>query len=96
MEENKKSVERKSQKDIFDEIKRMKKITLVAFAIFIGSCSQKKSPSTANDVKPFSTEGKSVAVYTTADSSNFRLSLTDNVQFRELKQPLETTLHDNF
>jgi glucosylceramidase len=46
------------------------------------------SKNTAN----FSTEGKSVAVYTTADSSNFRLSLTDNVQFRELKQPLETQI----
>jgi glucosylceramidase len=70
----------------------MKKITLVALAMFIGSCSPKMSPSTVNDAKPFSTEGKSIAVYTTADSSNFRLSLTDNVQFRELRQPLETQI----
>jgi glucosylceramidase len=70
----------------------MKKIILFACAIFMGACSPKMSSSTVNDVKPFSTEGKSVAVYTTADSSNFRLSLTDNVQFRELKQPVETQI----
>jgi glucosylceramidase len=68
----------------------MKKTILIATAFFAFACSQKTLPTnTNNTTKTFSTDGKSVAVYTTADSSNFRLSLTDNVQFRELAQPNE-------
>ncbi|SHG25720.1 glucosylceramidase [Flavobacterium fluvii] len=39
--------------------------------------------------KPFSTKDKSVVVYTTAENSSLRLSKTDNLVFRELKQPTE-------
>jgi glucosylceramidase len=37
---------------------------------------------------PFTTAGKKVIVYTTADSSKYRLSITENLQFRET-QPLK-------
>ncbi len=68
----------------------MKKIVIITTAFFAFACSQKTLPTnTDNTTKSFSAYGKSVAVYTTADSSNFRLSLTDNVQFRELAQPNE-------
>ena len=68
----------------------MKKIIIATMALFALACNQKTAQLTPNVlVKPFSTEGKSVAVYTTADSSNFKLSLTDNVQFRDLAQPNE-------
>jgi glucosylceramidase len=39
--------------------------------------------------KPFSTKGKVVSVYTSADSTNFRLTNTDNLKFSDLKQPVE-------
>ena len=34
----------------------------------------------------------SVTVYTTADNSNFRLTLTDNLEFKKSRQPLETEI----
>lgn len=48
---------------------------------------------TTKPTKAFSTQGKSVSVYTSADSSNLRLANTNNnLQFRDLKQPLETQI----
>lgn len=38
----------------------------------------------------FSTSGKSVTVYTTADNSNLRLTKTTTLQFKPMAQPLET------
>src|SRR6266700_2953888 len=35
-------------------------------------------------------EGREIAVYTTADKSNYRLSATDTLTFKHLGQPLET------
>jgi glucosylceramidase len=35
-------------------------------------------------------EGKEIAVYTTADNSNYRLSATDKLAFKHMGQPLET------
>ncbi len=68
----------------------MRKILFTAIMVCAIACSQKITPSnTYISANPFSLAGKSVAVYTTADSSNFRLSLTDNVQFRDLAQPNE-------
>jgi len=43
--------------------------------------------------KYFSIKERKIAVYTSADSTNFRLSKTEsNLQFSELKQPLETQI----
>jgi glucosylceramidase len=39
--------------------------------------------------KPFSVKGKMVTVYTSADSTNLRLTNTDNLKFSDLKQPVE-------
>lgn len=55
------------------------------------SCSRvKQIPDTD---KPFTgqfkTEGKQVIVYTTADSTNYRLTVTDTLKFKELVQPVE-------
>ncbi|HEU4875562.1 MAG TPA: hypothetical protein VFT44_20805, partial [Pyrinomonadaceae bacterium] len=35
-------------------------------------------------------EGREVAVYTTADKTNHRLSVTNNLKFKPMAQPLET------
>jgi glucosylceramidase len=40
--------------------------------------------------KPFNAAGKKVIVYTTADSTSYRLSLTDTVTFNHMGQPFET------
>ena len=66
----------------------MKKIALSAilFASFLSFAQTKIAP------KSFSAKGKTIAVYTSADSTDFRISKTDNLTFSELKQPLETQL----
>src|SRR6266550_5877262 len=43
------------------------------------------------DIKA-SIEGREVKVYTTADNSNHRLSVTDTLSFKHLGQPLETQI----
>ena len=40
--------------------------------------------------KEFTTNGKKVTVYTTAENTNLRLTSTDNLSFSAAKQPLET------
>jgi len=51
--------------------------------------SQQKSK---NVLKSFSTKDKTVSVYTSADSTNLRLTNTDNLKFSDLKQPVETQI----
>lgn len=64
----------------------MKKLTILFLIVTTAVFSQKK----AQKPLPFSTKNKTVTVYTSADSTNLRLSKTDNLTFQEMKQPLET------
>ena len=43
-------------------------------------------------VSAFSGKGKQIAVYTTASNSDLRLTKTENVQFTEATQPLESEI----
>ncbi|HST53774.1 MAG TPA: glycoside hydrolase family 30 beta sandwich domain-containing protein [Pyrinomonadaceae bacterium] len=52
------------------------------------SQAQTRRPTAAP--KPFSAEGRQVAVYTTAEKTDYRLSATDTLTFKRLGQPLET------
>jgi glucosylceramidase len=66
----------------------MKTILSALFLLVIFSAfSQKKN---ATKSKSFSVNGKTVKVYTTADSTNLKMSNTDNLKFSVLKQPLES------
>jgi len=65
----------------------MKKIIVAVALMSLSGFAQKKQKSV-----PFSTQNKTVAVYTSADSTNFRLTKTDELQFKELRQPLETQI----
>lgn len=65
----------------------MKKITIFFILATSFVYAQKK---TQAKPLPFSVKNRIVTVYTSADSTNLRLSKTDNLQFQELKQPLET------
>lgn len=78
----------------------MKYIIFASSFFFLFSCNEKKtiissaivtdSSITANSNEPFTTDGKSVVVYTTADSSNHRLTVTDTLTFKDFGQPKET------
>lgn len=65
----------------------MKKIIVAVALISLSGFAQKKQKSV-----PFSTLNKTVTVYTSADSSDLRLTKTADLQFKELRQPLETQL----
>jgi glucosylceramidase len=64
-------------------------LAIVLFSAFACNQPNEKTDSSVSS-KVFSTEGKKVIVYTTADSTNLRLSITDTLSFKDLPQPLET------
>ncbi len=64
-----------------------KHIGTVIFLLFSTTLYSQKSNNTL--AKLFSAKGKSITVYTTADSGNLRLSLTDKLNLKEFAQPLE-------
>jgi glucosylceramidase len=72
----------------------MKKNGLVFIAVVLFSCSEHKEhePAKQPELASFSTEGKKVTVYTTADSSDYRLSETATLEFKDMAQPLETQI----
>ena len=71
----------------------MKKNLFFAFAIIVVSCNEKTDKEKSALAKAsYSAEGKTVMVYTTADSSNLRLAATDTLQFKQMGQPMETQL----
>lgn len=47
---------------------------------------------TVTEGKIYSTEGKKLLVITTADNSNFKLTATDTIAFKDLAQPKETQI----
>ena len=71
----------------------MKKILFAAVLLQLIGCTDKndgvtKSFQTSAD--SFSTAGKKVFAFTTADSTNLRLSATDTTTFADFGQPFET------
>ncbi|RTY94311.1 glycosyl hydrolase, partial [Flavobacterium bomense] len=68
-------------------MKTKKTATTLLLMISIFGFSQQKSKI---QPKSFSTKDKIITVYTSADSTNLRLSKTDNLTFSDLKQPVET------
>ena len=69
----------------------MKKAFLVSTTIFLFACSnEKEQQATTAPANNFSTEGKKVIVYTTADSTNYRLMVTDSLSFADFEQSTES------
>ena len=68
----------------------MKKITTTVFVLasFLVFAQQKNKVA----AQSFSTKDKTITVYTTAESTNLRLSKTDDLKFSELRQPVETQI----
>lgn len=68
----------------------MKKIFyFLSLTTFIACKEGSKPEGTSSPAGNYSTEGKSVIVYTTADSSNYRLSPMDTISFTDKPQPFE-------
>lgn len=66
----------------------MKNYFYAAFLVQLIACSENKHAETK--AVSFSTEGKKVVAYTTADSTDYRLTTTDTTAFTEFGQPPET------
>lgn len=66
--------------------------TTISVIILLVSISMYSQQKTKMEAKPFLTKDKTIEVYTTAENSNLRLSKTDNLVFKELKQPTETQI----
>ena len=66
-----------------------KTIALLLLTTSFFAFSQQKAKT---KTKSFSVKDKTVMVYTSADSTNLRLSNTDHLTFSELKQPKETQI----
>lgn len=64
----------------------MKKIILAAFVLSVVSCQQSSTKEASVSTQP----SGAVIVYTTADSTDLRLSLNDTLQFEDMGQPVET------
>jgi glucosylceramidase len=63
------------------------KLTILLLLISLITFGQKISA-----IKPFSTDGKTVKVYTSADSSKLRISETEKLKFAEKRQPMENEI----
>src|SRR5581483_4453604 len=69
----------------------MKQALVIFSVILIASCKQNtEKAATTEKAAPTTVTGKKVIVYTTADSTNYRLAATDTVSFTAMQQPLET------
>jgi glucosylceramidase len=73
----------------------MKYFLHVLLMIVVTACDtqqDKNTPSTTTTGSSFSTDGKQVLVYTTADSTDHRLALMDTLSFAEKGQPFENEI----
>jgi glucosylceramidase len=66
-------------------------LSIIPLALLV-SCTQQK-PQTPVTVNNFTIEGKNVTVFTTADSTSYRLSRTDKLQFTDLESTSESNIY---
>jgi len=74
----------------------MTKTGFALLSIFLFACSENKektADTSTTNKKTYSADGKTVKVYTTADTANYRLRLTDSTgHFADFGQPKETQI----
>src|ERR1051326_7192046 len=71
----------------------MNKLIYATVPFLLAACTENKVAditTTSHSDTSFNIEGKKVLVYTTADSTNYRLTTTDTLRFADFDQPLET------
>ena len=59
-------------------------------ALILYACNSGKDQGTLPGPDNYSTQGKKVIVYTTADSTRFRLTVTDTLSFFDIDQPVQS------
>lgn len=64
------------------------KLSLIAIVLLLFACAKDQS-NQENLSSPFSLAGRQATVYTTADSTRYRLTPTDTLSFTSLPQPVE-------
>ncbi|MEO9021875.1 MAG: glycoside hydrolase family 30 protein [Ginsengibacter sp.] len=71
----------------------MNKKILVLFSISLLACNHKMSTGTsATGMQTYNAGSKQIIVYTTAENTDFRLTPTDTLHFKDFGQPLETQI----
>ena len=72
----------------------MKNLIYLTSAVLLAACSENKVANMTTATPPtdtsFNIDGKKVIRYTTADSTQYRLTATDTLSFADFDQPLET------
>lgn len=71
---------------------KLKRKYFTILLLTIISCNHKMQLNTSVNENSFPVEGRKIMVYTTADNTHFRLSLTDSSHFKDFGQPLETQI----
>lgn len=66
----------------------MKYLLFTLLALFLVSFSAKNK--SGNNPSKYSTDGKTITVYTTADKTDLRITSTGTLKFTDFGQPLET------
>jgi glucosylceramidase len=67
----------------------MQKIFFVTTTLFLFACHHASEKNESGAPAQFSTEGKKVIVYTTADTNNYRLTVTDTLSFVDMDTPVQ-------
>src|SRR6185295_12262559 len=67
----------------------MKPVIFIAVAIFLTACTSQPDK-LAGAENNFSAHGRKVIVYTTADSTSYRLTATDTLSFFNIDQPIQS------
>ena len=67
-------------------------IFIIALILASANSNAQQLAKSKNNAAKFSAAAKNVTVYSTADSTNLRLTLTDKVPFKDLHQPVETQI----
>jgi len=68
----------------------MKRYIVIIAAAVLGACQQSAGPKQENGQTATPVINRKVTVYTTADSTNFRITATDSLSFTDMAQPFET------
>lgn len=68
----------------------MGKIFWHVIAIFLFACNNVKENRVAPATNNFSPKGKKVIVYTTANSTSYRLTITDTLSFVDIGGPVQS------
>ena len=69
----------------------VRNIYIVTLLLIMAGCASKGQVVSTTE-KSFSTDGKKIMVYSTADSTDWRITATDTLEFKDFGQPLETQI----